>query len=420
MSVITDNPRETCFDGISRPDHHRYAMKKILLVEDDPIIVRIYQNKLQIEGFSVDTASDGESALAFLTKELPDLILLDLQLPKLSGIDVLKRIRSQLSQTVPVIVFTNSFLTDVIQEAWKAGATKCLMKSNCPPKKLLEEVASALLARTSSTILELGPKAMAATLPGSGLVPGLSDSSQSDAALQLQFRQTAQRELGMFQRQLQSLIHNRTEAMRAGQPSELARCMGSIAAQAGVAGYSDAGILASALEALLKEFATKPASLNASTLRTVSQALDTLNCLVKEAAPEEHDVLASTLVLAIDDDTICRRAIRTALDRARLRLITVADAAMGLSLLSENRFDLIFVDIEMPGTTGLEFCAKARGLTAYRNIPIVFVTRLDDIDSRVQTLETGGSGLIGKPFPLAEMALKALTYLLGKPGTRRH
>ena len=71
----------------------------------------------------------------------PDVILLDLMLPKMSGVDVIKQIRSEADfAKLPIIVFSNTYLTNLIQEAWKAGATKCLSKTNCTPKDVLEVV----------------------------------------------------------------------------------------------------------------------------------------------------------------------------------------------------------------------------------------------------------------------------------------
>ena len=71
----------------------------------------------------------------------PDVIVLDLMLPKMSGVDVIKQIRSEAEfAKLPIIVFSNTYLTNMIQEAWKAGATKCLSKANCSPKEVLDMV----------------------------------------------------------------------------------------------------------------------------------------------------------------------------------------------------------------------------------------------------------------------------------------
>ncbi|MGH7977175.1 MAG: response regulator, partial [Limisphaerales bacterium] len=102
-------------------------MKKILLIEDDPIITNVYRNKLTVEGYQVEVAVDGESGLKLMRTFQPDAIVLDLMLPKMSGVEVIKQIRGEPERSkMPIIVFSNIYLNNMVQEAWKAGATKCL------------------------------------------------------------------------------------------------------------------------------------------------------------------------------------------------------------------------------------------------------------------------------------------------------
>ena len=81
-------------------------MKKILLIEDDQIVANVYRNKLAVEGYQAEVAPDGESGLKVMRTFKPDLIILDLMLPNISGVEVIKEIRSEeaFSKT-PIIVF---------------------------------------------------------------------------------------------------------------------------------------------------------------------------------------------------------------------------------------------------------------------------------------------------------------------------
>ena len=82
------------------------------------------------------TAKPGLKMLRMLK---PDALILDLMLPKMSGVDVIKEIRGEPEfAKLPIIVFSNTYLTNLIQEAWKAGANKCLSKASCSPKEVLE------------------------------------------------------------------------------------------------------------------------------------------------------------------------------------------------------------------------------------------------------------------------------------------
>ena len=114
-------------------------MKKILIIEDDQIVANVYRNKLTVEGYQAEVALDGETGLKVMRTFQPDAIVLDLVLPKMSGVEVIKEIRSEADfSKLPIIVFSNTYLTNLIQDAWKAGATKCVSKINCPPKELFE------------------------------------------------------------------------------------------------------------------------------------------------------------------------------------------------------------------------------------------------------------------------------------------
>src|SRR6185503_15965193 len=117
-------------------------------------------------------------------------------------------------------------------------------------------------------------------------------------------------------------------------------------------------------------------------------------------------------ILVVDDDALSRRAITYALEKARLKSINVEDPKVALNLLSENKFDLVFLDVDMPGMNGFELCTKLRGLPAHKKTPVVFVTSLNDFESRASSMMSGGNDFIAKPFLFIELAVKALVYVL--------
>src|SRR5215510_4483559 len=140
-------------------------MKKILLIEDDQIVANIYRNKFIIEGFQVEIALDGQIGFELVRSFRPDAVILDLMLPKLTGVELMKKIRSEPEfESLPVIVFSNTYLTHLVQEAWKAGATKCLSKSNCTPKQVIEVMRSVLPANGTTS----APGTSHVSRPGAG------------------------------------------------------------------------------------------------------------------------------------------------------------------------------------------------------------------------------------------------------------
>src|SRR5258706_9069687 len=156
-------------------------MNKVLIIEDDQIVANIYRNKFSHEGFQVEIALDGSVGLELVRSFRPDAVVLDLMLPKLTGLELMKKIRSDPQfEQLPVIVFSNTYLTQMIQDAWKAGATKCLSKSNCTPKQVMEVVNSVLALPAGS--VSAAPRA---TAPA-----GASKDSPADTADQAALRQT--------------------------------------------------------------------------------------------------------------------------------------------------------------------------------------------------------------------------------------
>jgi CheY-like chemotaxis protein len=116
-------------------------MKRIVVVDDQPILGTIYRTKFATEGFQVDVASDGQEALDLIQRTNPDLVLLDLMLPKIDGLEVLKKLRAQSTfQTLPIIVFSANARPGISEEAFAAGAFMVLSKSNTSPKQVIEIV----------------------------------------------------------------------------------------------------------------------------------------------------------------------------------------------------------------------------------------------------------------------------------------
>src|ERR1700742_2678788 len=118
---------------------------KILIIEDDQLVANIYRNKFALEGFQAETASDGDVGMQMLRSFRPDVVLLDLLLPRVPGLEVMKQIRAEKDfANLPIIVFSNTYLSNMVQDAWKAGATKCLSKASCTPKQVIDAVRSSL------------------------------------------------------------------------------------------------------------------------------------------------------------------------------------------------------------------------------------------------------------------------------------
>lgn len=121
------------------------AKAKLLLIEDDITLVKMYQRKFESDGFEVAVAYDGLEGLEKASKEKPDLILLDIMLPKLDGLALFKKMRSQPTTfNTPVILLTNFGQEDAVFECFKLGAVDYLVKADVTPQQVVQKVESFL------------------------------------------------------------------------------------------------------------------------------------------------------------------------------------------------------------------------------------------------------------------------------------
>ena len=164
---------------------------------------------------------------------------------------------------------------------------------------------------------------------------------------------------------------------------------------------------------MLKQQCGKPGVVNPSVLRTVGQAIEFLVVLFAHSAhPSAEEELPPALVLVVDDEEIARRAVCYSLEKANLQSVRVGESATAMKLLSDNRFDLVLLDVEMPGMSGFELCSVLRAMPLHAHTPVVFLTSAAEFTLHEQSVLGGGADLIAKPFLYTELALKSLTALL--------
>jgi CheY-like chemotaxis protein len=123
-------------------------MKQIVIIEDNAIAASLYEAALKRDGFNVAIATDGEAGLATIAQVTPDLVVLDLMLPKVDGVTVLRRIRQLPGlSTLPVVVTSNAYTAARMEELMQAGATQIVTKAKVSPKGLVAIVRDALAAQ---------------------------------------------------------------------------------------------------------------------------------------------------------------------------------------------------------------------------------------------------------------------------------
>jgi CheY-like chemotaxis protein len=242
----------------------------------------------------------------------------------------------------------------------------------------------------------------------SGMV-GTPEANQEKLASKLSINRPET--LAKLRASYQNFTRTEREDLRRTALLQMHRQLRLLAGGASALAFHKIAQMSTALEALLVELYTEPAKITPSVVRTVAHSIETLASLVDRPANSQGEVITSPKILVVDDEVISRETICSALGRAGLHAKSLDDPLAAQRLLEREHFDLIFLDVEMPGQTGLELCVKIRGMEPNRTTPIVFVTSHSDFGSRAQSTLSGGNDFIAKPFLLVELAVKTLTWL---------
>jgi CheY-like chemotaxis protein len=167
-----------------------------------------------------------------------------------------------------------------------------------------------------------------------------------------------------------------------------------------------------ALEGFLRKLLENKKPSTTSALVTLASGLDLLDDLC--ASRLTADVLDHPPIqlLVVDDDVVARRAIAGALQMTFGKPEAAENGEAALSLAAARHFDVIFLDVQMPGMDGFEVCSKIREAGLNVATPVVFVTAEDDFEMRTQMSQSGGSDFIARPFLNSEISVKALTFAL--------
>lgn len=120
-------------------------MTKIAIIEDDPVISQMYRMKFEADGFEVELANNGKRGVALAETFSPDLILLDIQMPEMNGVEALKIIRSKSwGKDIPVIILTNLGEEESSKEIRTLGVKSYIVKANLTPRQVVQRVKDAL------------------------------------------------------------------------------------------------------------------------------------------------------------------------------------------------------------------------------------------------------------------------------------
>lgn len=127
-------------------------MAKILIIEDDPLIVKIYTTRLSADGFEVVSAENGEEGLKLIEQDGIDLIVLDLMMPRIDGFGLLEKIRAtEKTKDLPVLVYSNLAQEEEVTRVKNLGATEFIVKANISPTEMVNKIKGYLTSKSQES-----------------------------------------------------------------------------------------------------------------------------------------------------------------------------------------------------------------------------------------------------------------------------
>jgi DNA-binding response OmpR family regulator len=386
--------------------------KKILLVEDEPSAQTLYRNRLQREGFQISFAEDGEVALSTMASAQPDLVILDLMLPKVNGTDTFNRIRSQEQlKNVPILLISNAYMAEMSQKALESGATRGLLKTECTPARLVETVRDMLGFESAFTLSE--------NLSEDKHVEAFVAAAEGALADEITLKETREEFIQKASAEVAKIREHCLAYVKAGDTPAgqdslnlLYQQVRFFATRAGLSGCVRTALLASAFEALLFETIFKPSQASPSAPQTFAQAVDCLEHLCQDKGAGIGETIPKAKILVVDDDAVCNFAVVGALKRAHFEPVSVEDPLKAVEMAQSARYDVVFLDINMPNMSGFELCEKLRALPRYKETPMIFIASNGDFKNRAQSILSGGNDLIPKPVSPVELVLKTTMRLV--------
>ena len=403
---------------------------RFLVVDDDVISCQALSLSLKKVFDQPDVAGDGETALTHASRQAYDAIFLDVQMPGMDGFELCSKIRNAGPNRATPVVFvtiqsdfdarckstlsggndlmgkpfltfevTVKALTLVLQGRLRAGAQQPIPQPEQNPALAV-----------SATTVTIGPVRIA----GLGLPPQpppemlLSETDEMAHA----FLVRASKHLGPLWELCQTILQVPDPESRQALLADCFLRINSLVPRQGPEVMHPAYHTCVALEGLLRKMLQSTEYATPSALATMASAVDLLNDLCVPGLKADLAIDPPIHMLVVDDDLVARRALVGALQTSFKKPESAENGEAALALAMEKTFDVIFLDVVMPGMDGFEVCSRIRATAPNRATPVVFVTGRSDFSARAQMSRNGGDDLMEKPFLTSEITVKALTFAL--------
>jgi CheY-like chemotaxis protein len=456
-AAALDLLQDLCVPGVT-PNLTKKPPVRLLVVDDDAISRSAVSLALRKIFPEPQLAEGGEAALELAAKQAYDAIFLDVEMPGMDGFELCTRIHDTVSNCGTPIVFVTRHCDFAARaSSTLSGAEELIGK----PFLAFEITVKALTLVLRGRLQNEGtarPSAMkaasiravvteriitkdvpAASLPDGPLHPG--EKAEEDKIFASQNAPNAphapnapdashapfEPSAADFARaffthapaHLEELRNQLEKIRYASKPADIQECLGelyvgihSLRAETERAELRAVARLAFSLESMLKKLLDQPRLCTPCALDTAVAALEVIEKLSR--AGYSPDLANEKIrILVVDDDPVILRVISGSVQLAFGRPESAESGEAALALAAEKAFDLIFLDVRMPGIDGFATCAKIHETALNPFTPVVFVTALNDLQSRSQAATAGGLAFIPKPVLSSQITLTALTFVLG-------
>jgi CheY-like chemotaxis protein len=420
---------DLCAPGL-QPDLLTDRPLKFLVVDDDMISRQALSHSLEKAFSQPDLAEDGETALARVTQQAYDVIFLDVVMPGMDGFEVCSKIRDTVpNRATPVVFVTAQSDFEARVNSTLSGGNDLMAKPFLIFEVTVKALTLALQGRlrvcaqkplpklyqswdTADSLVTVtnGPR----PVPSSTIVlrPPLSTPPPGTDEITNTFLARASKQLGPLRELCQAILQTTNEETRQILLVDGFLRLNALLPKPAPAVVHPAYQLSVALEGLLKKMLQDSKHANLSALVIVTAAVDLLNDLCVRGMKADLAINPPIHMLVVDDDLVARRTLVGALQTIFEKPESAENGKTALALAREKPFDVIFLDVVMPGMDGFEVCSKIRDTVPNHATPVVFVTGHHNFDARTKMSRSGGNGLMWKPFLTSEITVNALAFAL--------
>jgi CheY-like chemotaxis protein len=420
---------DLCVPGLP-PDLLSDPPLRFLVVDDDRISCQALSISLEKAFSQPDLAENGTKALVYATSQAYDAIFLDVQMPGMDGFELCTKIRETVpNRTTPVVFVTIQSDFEARCKSTLSGGSELLGK----PFLTFEITVKALTLALHGRLREHAPKPLPRPEPGRSTAAALATDAEAPrpvirpapsrpAPLELVLPMTdelpraflarAAKQLESLQKLCQTLLQIPDDETRQIMLVDGFLRMNSLISKPAPEVVHPGYQMSAALEGLFRKMLQDSRHATPSALATVATAVDLLSDLCSPGVKTDLATRPPIHMLVVDDDLVARRVLVSALQTAFKKPESAENGEAALALVRENSYDVIFLDVLMPGMDGFVVCSKIRETALNRATPVVFVTAQPDADTHAGMIRSGGDGVLGKAFLTTEITVKALTFAL--------